>query len=692
VILNKSAIDRGLFASTFYRTYKEQCNKNHSNGEEEFFNKPSPSNTKGMKPFNYEKLRDDGFVPENAFVDDGDIIIGKCMPQKQDSVITYKDTSIALKHNESGFIDKNSHDDNYFTNVNGDGYSFCKVRMRNMRIPTIGDKFCLVPDTEVLTLAGWKPIVKVTYEDKVAQLDPETNAIEYVHPVGVYSFDHLGELYSLDTKQVSIQATMEHRMYVAECTPGPRSREFELLEASSIIDRDVFFRKKGCYTAETVEWYELSDSVRVPMNEWLFVVGLFCADGWMESDCDDRWHMSICVGNQAAALKLENAMEFLGVSADLVSMDTGEWRFYNPALVGYFGDFYKKPALPAFALALGREQTNHLLEGMFASNNKSFTTNYKQVADDIQRVIIHAGMASSMEYDARYEAYTITLEHCDPFVPAGSADVMRYAGKVYCIEVPSHVFMMRHRGKPVWTGNSSRHGQKGTVGMIYRQEDMPFTKDGIVPDIIMNPHAVPSRMTIAQLMECLLGKACAIEGTYGNATPFTELTIEDIADVLQKNGIERYGNEILYNPQTGEQMNTLIFIGPTFYQRLKHIVADKLHSRSANGPVVALTRQPAEGRARSGGLRLGEMEINSQLAHGIATFHKERFMEMSDNFRVFVCKKCGMMANVNPEKNIFSCKACRNSNMFAQVRLPYSCKLLFQELGSMSLGVRFLTS
>lgn len=140
VIINKSAIDRGLFSSTFYRTYKEQCNKNHSNGEEEFFTKPNVNATKGIKPFNYDKLDTDGFVPENTFVDSGDIIIGKCMPQKIESVIVHKDTSISLKNNEHGFIDKNCHGDKHFTNVNGDGYTFCKVRMRNMRVPTIGDK------------------------------------------------------------------------------------------------------------------------------------------------------------------------------------------------------------------------------------------------------------------------------------------------------------------------------------------------------------------------------------------------------------------------------------------------------------------------------------------------------------------------------------------------------------------------
>jgi DNA-directed RNA polymerase II subunit RPB2 len=130
---------------------------------------------------------------------------------------------------------------------------------------------------------------------------------------------------------------------------------------------------------------------------------------------------------------------------------------------------------------------------------------------------------------------------------------------------------------------------------------MPFTKDGIVPDLIMNPHAIPSRMTIGQLIECIMGKACLHNGTYGDSTPFTDVTVEKIADILESCGMERYGNEIMYNSRTGTQMNTLIFIGPTYYQRLKHMTADKVHSRSNNGPIVLLTRQPSEGRARDGG-------------------------------------------------------------------------------------------
>ena len=379
VVINQTSVQRGLFVSTVYKTYREQNNKNHSTGEEEFFCRPDDATT-NLKPYNYSKLGPDGFVPQDTFVEAGDIIVGKCMPQKFGSTITNKDTSLVLKSNEEGFIDRNCYNDNYFTNVNNDGYVFGKVRVRQQRHPTVGDKF------------------------------------------------------------------------------------------------------------------------------------------------------------------------------------------------------------------------------------------------------------------------------------------------------------------------SSRSGQKGTMGMQYRQEDMPFTEDGLVPDVIMNPHAVPSRMTIAQLMECVLGIACCHYGAYGDSTPFTDLTVEAIGDLLKKAGLSRMGNRVMYNPRTGEQIMTTIFMGPTYYQRLKHMTNDKIHSRSSNGPVVLMTRQPAEGRARDGGLRLGEMEIECQWSHGMLHFLKERFMECSDNYRVFTCRSCGMIAICNPEKNIAVCRVCKNITSFAEIRIPYACKLLFQEIQTMCIGTKFITN
>ena len=243
---------------------------------------------------------------------------------------------------------------------------------------------------------------------------------------------------------------------------------------------------------------------------------------------------------------------------------------------------------------------------------------------------------------------------------------------------------------------SSRSGQKGTVGNIIPECDMPFTKEGLRPDIILNPHAIPSRMTIAQLKETLLGKVLLELGVFGDATSFGELDIKTISQELQRVGYESYGNEIMYNGLTGEQMEMSTFIGPVFYQRLKHMVNDKQHSRSI-GPMVNLTRQPAEGRSRDGGFRVGEMERDVMLAHGASRFCRERLYDVSDKYSVHVCKKCGMMVSYNDGKKkgfdftIHLCRTCGNTTDFARVEVPYAFKLMSQELQTINVATRIMT-
>jgi DNA-directed RNA polymerase II subunit RPB2 len=169
------------------------------------------------------------------------------------------------------------------------------------------------------------------------------------------------------------------------------------------------------------------------------------------------------------------------------------------------------------------------------------------------------------------------------------------------------------------------------------------------------------------------------------------VSVEGIAKILRDHlGMNPYGNEILYNGYNGRMMETSLFIGPCFYQRLRHCSADKLHSR-ASGPLVMLTRQPAEGRAREGGLRFGEMERDCVAAHGVADFMKERFNECSDAFRCFVCRECGLLAIANPVEGLWLCKGCNNTTNFSPVQIPYASKLLFQELETMSISSRFIT-
>jgi DNA-directed RNA polymerase II subunit RPB2 len=267
-----------------------------------------------------------------------------------------------------------------------------------------------------------------------------------------------------------------------------------------------------------------------------------------------------------------------------------------------------------------------------------------------------------------------------------------------CNFAKTRVRVMR---KPVMGDKvSSRHGQKGTIGNILPESDMPFSKDGLRPDLILNPHAIPSRMTIAHLKETLLGKVLLELGLFGDATSFGNLDVHTICEELQKLGYESYGNEILYDGHTGRQIETCIFVGPVYYQRLKHMVNDKEHSRSI-GPMVNLTRQPAEGRSRDGGFRIGEMERDVMIAHGMSKFCRERLYNVSDKYAVHVCKKCGMVATFNNgDKSILrakagmtvhKCNTCGNMTDFVYVEVPYAFKLMSQELQCINIVPRIIT-
>ena len=256
----------------------------------------------------------------------------------------------------------------------------------------------------------------------------------------------------------------------------------------------------------------------------------------------------------------------------------------------------------------------------------------------------------------------------------------------------------------------SRFGQKGTIGMVLPTEDMPFTKNGIVPDIIMNPHALPSRMTLGQILEVIMGKVSVESGKIAKLSSFSNINEPLIGEILEELGYEKCANEVLYNGMNGKQIKVNIFMGPTYYQRLVHQVADKMNSRTS-GPQTSLAHQPVGGRSIGGGLRIGEMERDSLLAHGVSYFIKESFMERSDKYSFYISNKSGLLAIVNTEKKIFEdfskdetkIKVNREGNIqkfsnkvsdadFICIEAPYTFKLFLQEIESMGVALRLVTS
>jgi DNA-directed RNA polymerase beta subunit/intein/homing endonuclease len=639
LLINQGSIDRGMALVTVYHTEKDE-DKQKINGDEEIRCKPDASKTKGMKFGNYNKVNSKGVVPENTLVENNDIIISKITPIKENrndhtKVIKFEDQSRKYKTVEETYIDKN------YIDRNGEGYNFAKVRLRTVRKPVIGDKFCLTDDHDVLTLnRGWIPISNINIEDMVAQLNRQTNKLEYVKPLETLVFDHEGDMYEVETQGISQKVTLNHRMWIKKRD----NNDYELIQAKDMIGKRVRFQSGGSPVINTDMEINFGNQnySGLKADMLLVILGIFMAEGWTyicEKDCIAR--IEFAANKLRVQKALEEACDLLGLKYSM-NIKTFKWYINHKELANEF-DKYNVGAvnksLPIWSRMLSARQSEILLNSMClgdgheTSTSLHYSTSSIKLRDDVQILSQHAGFTAyyvarylpghsttlkdgriitatetSWDIGIRRKRLYPTLNHGHIKEQNGQIEeISNFVGKVYCLRVPSEVFLVRRNGRCSFTGNSSRHGQKGTVGNIIPECDMPFTKDGVKPDIIINPHAIPSRMTIGQLKETLLGKVLVQLGLFGDGTSFGEFDIKDICKELIKSGYESNGNELMYNGLTGEQHECSVFIGPVFYQRLKHMVNDKAHSRSI-GPMVNLTRQPAEGRSRDGGLRFGEME------------------------------------------------------------------------------------
>jgi len=801
VMINRASLDRGLFRSIFFRTYKDEERKNQSSGEEERFSNPDTTTTRQMKNANYDKLDETGFAPENQFVNSDDILIGKVVPLRIPTGMVipagakkYRDVSKTMRNNESGWVDR------IFRNRNGEGYSFAKVRVRQDRIPEIGDKFssrhgqkgtlgmilnpedmpqtadgmipdmiinphCLAEDHEILTEKGfmnWRE-VKAGYEAGdllIGGYNHTSGALVYEKPTAfilneakerdMIEFTHSGE----NSNGVSLLVTTDHDMFAKKgkfygetvtwdgIQKGPRgasqriAKDYEKCKAATLLENDAvkFIGKARAGVDAAVAVMPFADMLGLDtadkIRAFCELYGYWLGDGTLRFGgnsvemspvklVDDHWlrkrfdALELVEGQHYTYNIIGGFSESRPVRYRWSIIDKDWFNFFCAEYGKKYAKYEASASAPEvtsmtepeaiksakwmapWVWTLSSELARSLLAGLrFAdgcekADRNVIWTSSARFRDEIVRLALHAGYSSHFgpqhqigdicgedkegrEIAARHiswkVSYTDTLRGAEPLLNV-HRDIKRvsYAGLTWCVTMPNGFIITRRAVRD----------EQGVVTSASRP--------------IITGQCIPSRMTIAHLLETLLGKMACRLGCLGDGSPFNGVTLDGLQKILRDDlKMEPSGNEILYNGYTGRMMETSIFTGPVYYQRLRHCSADKLHSRSS-GPLVMLTRQPAEGRAREGGLRFGEMERDCVAAHGVSEFTKERLMECSDLFRCWSCQDCGLIAIVNPKEGIWMCKGCGNTTNFSAIEIPYAYKLLLQELETMSITSRIIT-
>jgi len=750
ILINEGSIHRGIFRTTYYSMYeaREESSKITGMNNSKFANIEKNNVIRKKADYDYSQLDDYGMIKENTELNDKMILIGKINSNLENKDV-WIDDSVKPKKGQLGFVDKS------FITLGEEGFNIAKVRVREERIPAIGDKMaCALPTQQILTNYGWIEIQDININvHKVATLDKKGNMC-YEFPVNKFEYFHNGKMYSVKNKQVEVVCTLNHKLYIKRSEKNKGSKEYELLEAEKVMGKMVRFQKSMKNIYNDTEFMILGEK-KYKMDDWLQLLGMFISDG--------------SVNNRALILSAHKKRK---VDYNIDFLTKLSIEYYHDSYNGYFAlnigknkEIYEElqkyslgainKHLPEYVWNLSQRQCIILLEALMEGDGHTYKDGFSRygttsirLANDISRLAVHCGWSGIIKIAANPGDYThiitgklgynkgksheisvkntyykisIIRKQNQPFInkkvnDSNEEKLLDYEGKVYCIEMTSsHLYYTReHNFAPSMLIGNSRAGQKGTLGLIIPEDDMPFTEDGIRPDLIINPHAIPSRMTIGQIVESLFGKVCTSYGAFGDCTAFQVKgsNYTTYAPLLVRAGFNSTGNQVLYNGMTGEQLGADIYIGPTYYMRLKHMVKDKINYR-ARGPNTVLTRQPVQGRANDGGLRIGEMERDGVLAHGMSYFLNESFMVRGEknDFFVAVCNKTGAIAIYNESKNLFlspyadgpitfvtnpdGSQNIKNLSKFGRsfsiLRIPYSLKLLIQELQVMNVQMRIIT-
>ena len=664
IMVNQSALDRGLFTSTYYKAMRDVCNKNHSTGEEELFT--NPTNISSQKPYSYEKLNDDGFVSKNTYVNGNDVIVGKVMPKKANGVITYQDSSLTMKANDDGYVDMN------YNGINSDGYKFCKVRIRKNRKPEIGDKCA--------SCSAQKGTIGMIYRHQDMPFTKDGIVPDIImNPHAIPS-------------RMTIAQLMESIMGKACCHIGAFG------DSTPYTD---------CSVEGIAKVLEMSGMEKYG-NEILY-----------NGRTGEQIHTDIFIGpTYYQRLKHMVSDKIHCLTADHEVLTNDGWKFIDTITTA--------------------DKVAILRDDKLIYENPMEVHKYPEYAGTMYNI---SNSQIDLNVTGEHKMYVKYNNNQDYILEKANniiGDCVRY--KKDCVwDVPDYQFMIPNSDKEInmeawllffgiWIASDCDNKVLYQFGSHNNTEDMQniteYLCSNIYADILRLPEWVwkLSSKQVKILMKSMIATHIALgHSKYDNmfCTKYESLADDmmrlcihagwsgikslwkgdswKITIIKKKNSPYANANDTRKEKNHVEEaynyegaVYCISVSTEVFMVRRNGKSVWTGNSRGSNGPIVMLTRQPSEGRARSGGLRLGEMERDCFIAHGTSNFLAERMLHVSDNYRVFVCKRCGMHANVNTEKSIYSCKYCKNNTDIAQVRMPYAFKLLNQELYTMNIMMRYV--
>jgi len=664
IMVNQSALDRGLFTSTYYKAMRDVCNKNHSTGEEEIFT--NPTNISSQKPYSYEKLNDDGFVSKNTYVNGNDVIVGKVMPKKANGVITYQDSSLTMKANDDGYIDMN------YNGINSEGYKFCKVRIRKNRKPEIGDKCA--------SCSAQKGTIGMIYRHQDMPFTKDGIVPDIImNPHAIPSRMTIAQLMeSIMGKACCHIGAFGDSTPYTDCSVEGITKVLEMSGMEKYGNEILYNGRTGEQIHTDIfigpTYYQrlkhmVSDKIHCLTEDH----DVLTSDGWKSIAAittDDK----VAVLKDGTRLVYETPMEvhtypeysgmMYNISNTLIDLNaTEEHRMYvrdgTDVGKGYQGYTLKKAnAIVGKCVQYKKDCVWDVPDYQFMIPNSD-----KEINMEAWLLFFGKWIASGCDNKVLYQ-----------FGSHNDTEDTRNITEYLCnmnTGMPSWVWKLS--SKQVHILMKSMISTNMTLGN-YKYDNMFCVASERLADDMMRL--------------CIHAGWSGIKSMYKGLWKITIIKKKNNAYANAANNKEIHSSECVYR-YTGA-VYCISVSSEVFMVRRNGKSVWTGNSRGSNGPIVMLTRQPSEGRARSGGLRLGEMERDCFIAHGTSNFLAERMLHVSDNYRVFICKKCGMHANVNTDKGIYSCKYCKNNTDIAQVRMPYAFKLLNQELYTMNIMMRYV--